>query len=280
MVMTSFKHSGDVLGVRALVDSVSDPNARTVEAMIAAVDACDYVHAAQIALSRACNGEPVPADAVAGILPGVRDAKLVAGLCSIASGDRAAAWLACLRERRFPTKASPIEAVVLFAAWRAGATSDVLAPEARRLARMSIGYGGFALLYTLATELGDANLREATRHLRITSQWGSGPDYVASIDRVLRSSVGEILDALSVEALTQPVATGYTIRVAPRAGRNDPCPCGSGRKFKRCCADAPQQGTPSPVPGLSWDEYVARAADKMSADDIRGLPLREHKRSN
>jgi uncharacterized protein YecA (UPF0149 family) len=20
-----------------------------------------------------------------------------------------------------------------------------------------------------------------------------------------------------------------------QAGRNDPCPCGSGRKFKRCC---------------------------------------------
>jgi len=21
----------------------------------------------------------------------------------------------------------------------------------------------------------------------------------------------------------------------PKAGRNDPCPCGSGKKFKRCC---------------------------------------------
>ena len=21
----------------------------------------------------------------------------------------------------------------------------------------------------------------------------------------------------------------------PKAGRNDPCPCGSGRKFKKCC---------------------------------------------
>jgi uncharacterized protein len=23
---------------------------------------------------------------------------------------------------------------------------------------------------------------------------------------------------------------------APRIGRNDPCPCGSGKKYKRCCA--------------------------------------------
>jgi preprotein translocase subunit SecA len=31
----------------------------------------------------------------------------------------------------------------------------------------------------------------------------------------------------------QKVAT--IIRQAPRVGRNDPCPCGSGRKFKKCC---------------------------------------------
>lgn len=26
-----------------------------------------------------------------------------------------------------------------------------------------------------------------------------------------------------------------SLPTAPRAGRNDPCPCGSGKKFKRCC---------------------------------------------
>jgi len=25
------------------------------------------------------------------------------------------------------------------------------------------------------------------------------------------------------------------IRAEPKTGRNDPCPCGSGRKFKKCC---------------------------------------------
>jgi SWIM/SEC-C metal-binding protein len=30
-------------------------------------------------------------------------------------------------------------------------------------------------------------------------------------------------------------------RAAPKIGRNDPCPCGSGKKFKKCCVDqAPQ----------------------------------------
>ena len=25
------------------------------------------------------------------------------------------------------------------------------------------------------------------------------------------------------------------VRAAPRVGRNDPCPCGSGKKYKKCC---------------------------------------------
>jgi hypothetical protein len=34
-----------------------------------------------------------------------------------------------------------------------------------------------------------------------------------------------------------PVAVKPTpVKAEPKAGRNDPCPCGSGKKFKRCCA--------------------------------------------
>jgi SEC-C motif-containing protein len=27
------------------------------------------------------------------------------------------------------------------------------------------------------------------------------------------------------------------VRSAPKVGRNDPCPCGSGKKFKKCCGE-------------------------------------------
>ncbi len=27
------------------------------------------------------------------------------------------------------------------------------------------------------------------------------------------------------------------VRAIPKTGRNDPCPCGSGKKFKKCCAN-------------------------------------------
>jgi uncharacterized protein len=29
--------------------------------------------------------------------------------------------------------------------------------------------------------------------------------------------------------------TATVRRVTPKIGRNDPCPCGSGKKFKQCC---------------------------------------------
>ena len=40
----------------------------------------------------------------------------------------------------------------------------------------------------------------------------------------------------------EAVPAKQVIRTAPKTGRNDPCPCGSGRKFKKCCE---QQGGPS-----------------------------------
>jgi hypothetical protein len=38
-----------------------------------------------------------------------------------------------------------------------------------------------------------------------------------------------------------PPARAPVVRT-PRPGRNDPCPCGSGKKFKHCCVDADRQG--------------------------------------
>ena len=41
--------------------------------------------------------------------------------------------------------------------------------------------------------------------------------------------VSEAANAAEVAAKAKPVRTG------PKVGRNDPCPCGSGKKYKQCC---------------------------------------------
>ncbi len=41
------------------------------------------------------------------------------------------------------------------------------------------------------------------------------------------------------ERRVSPIAhTGDLRREAPKVGRNEPCPCGSGKKYKRCCGGA------------------------------------------
>jgi preprotein translocase subunit SecA len=41
--------------------------------------------------------------------------------------------------------------------------------------------------------------------------------------------VSEAANAAEAQAKAKPVRTG------PKVGRNDPCPCGSGKKYKQCC---------------------------------------------
>uniref|UniRef100_A0A7C3UW84 Protein translocase subunit SecA n=1 Tax=candidate division WOR-3 bacterium TaxID=2052148 RepID=A0A7C3UW84_UNCW3 len=33
----------------------------------------------------------------------------------------------------------------------------------------------------------------------------------------------------------RPIEEKVSVRTSPRVGRNDPCPCGSGKKYKKCC---------------------------------------------
>jgi hypothetical protein len=50
------------------------------------------------------------------------------------------------------------------------------------------------------------------------------------------------------ETLWEPVPK--PVRASPQPGRNDPCPCGSGRKFKKCCLNK-RKGSP-----VSGDNFL------------------------
>jgi preprotein translocase subunit SecA len=38
-----------------------------------------------------------------------------------------------------------------------------------------------------------------------------------------------------VSEAADAVSKAKPIRSGPKVGRNDPCPCGSGKKYKQCC---------------------------------------------
>ncbi len=56
-------------------------------------------------------------------------------------------------------------------------------------------------------------------------------------------------------------------RTLPKPERNAPCPCGSGRKYKQCCAIAETSG--SAFPDLSMLEYVL---DALPSSQLAALP--------
>lgn len=52
---------------------------------------------------------------------------------------------------------------------------------------------------------------------------------LANLDVALVTLVDAVLDIADITRPREPV-----VRAQPKVGRNDPCPCGSGRKFKQC----------------------------------------------
>ncbi len=45
-----------------------------------------------------------------------------------------------------------------------------------------------------------------------------------------------LLRSRTMKRIRNPIIPGGTYRrEEPKVGRNTPCPCGSGRKYKKCC---------------------------------------------
>lgn len=71
-------------------------------------------------------------------------------------------------------------------------------------------------------------------------------DFMDKLERLSEEEINEIQDAIAptVRALhafsLRQRKSGLQIRRdAPKTGRNDPCPCGSGLKYKKCCGQSP-----------------------------------------
>jgi SEC-C motif-containing protein len=96
-----------------------------------------------------------------------------------------------------------------------------------------------------AEEATDGNDVNWTRLVVHAHEAGPQPDR-AFVDFSAYFQNGEGEDALHEKAefirsdgawiYTRAVRTGPApIKASPKVGRNDPCPCGSGKKYKHCC---------------------------------------------
>jgi preprotein translocase subunit SecA len=72
------------------------------------------------------------------------------------------------------------------------------------------------------------NAPQQTLHTA-TSAFSGGAPAAGAGGKKASDVVSEAASAAEAQAKAKPVRTG------PKVGRNDPCPCGSGKKYKNCC---------------------------------------------
>ena len=70
-------------------------------------------------------------------------------------------------------------------------------------------------------------------YLRESGRVGEGADWAAQVRVIGRSYRERLKPGGGVKGVTVRKAAG-----ASPVGRNDPCPCGSGKKYKKCCMAA------------------------------------------
>lgn len=187
-----------------------------------------------------------------------------------------------------------IEATALLAivVWcqkhRDGILPDGLLPAARELARMKKTGAPNEIvriptLRALAVLTGDPGLASVVRQVH-------GAPNVAAVKVFLEENIRRFSQDTPTEILLDDVpktlARGTTMRRAvARIGRNEGCPCGSGRKYKHCCHDKDRERLhrSTEVAGHTREEVDAdperhltdARLEKMRADELLRLDPRK-----
>jgi hypothetical protein len=207
----------------------------SVETILELVTLRRHGAACVAALAHAVAGREVPVEVMEAVLPGVHNAVAASCLVAVTSGDRASALLRLVEDRRFR---GPVEVelsmTALFAAWRVGERQLVrprLIPLLHALLGRALCPESGSLLAILVREIDDDALSAATtaRVDPTCRRW------MSQVEAALSTSPQRVLERLVVEQDVVRNLGATPVRSGPRVGRNEPCPCGSGRKAKRCC---------------------------------------------
>ncbi len=265
------------------IDAVAAAGAPSLDAISAAVQRADYDQATLLALARAFAGELLPSTVVAQIIPGVYHVGALLALINASTGARSQVLLDVVVHDRLPPGevGCDLAAILLYVSWRLG-NADVLRAQMawpiRRLLRRQLGVRAMTLVAKLVDELKDDNVTSVGRDLLPAGLVAHEvvQAVTGDLDRAIAESPRELAKLISSPENRPRITPRLTVRATAKPGRNDLCPCGSGRKYKRCCQDKEASSfSQSPISGLSWDEYLVQAADTMTVETIHSLSLRD-----
>jgi len=97
----------------------------------------------------------------------------------------------------------------------------------------------FTRLEILGSKNGERGDAEGEVRFQAIYSDGEGEKILSETSRFVRQDgrwyYSEKKSRVQTGAAGAAKAKGPVVRSGPKVGRNDPCPCGSGKKFKKCC---------------------------------------------
>jgi hypothetical protein len=245
-----------------------------VSAVEQAIAKLDYRDAFARVIARVINVGSISTELMAALYPWCRIRDGV-DLIALADGDRSLKLLELSEHGRFPQdfEGGALRGLALHAAWIL--EGEPLRPRiTKELYRARERYPGLRGHYHVAI------FEELARALREDSLARDDdavlPEDVRDLRAALSTSRGMALRSVlqKLESVdTLPPLHGMKkeiIHAAPKAGRNEPCPCGSGQKYKRCHGST-DQDAPLPPSTLMADDINSMLFDQLCMLDPKAL---------
>jgi hypothetical protein len=202
------------------------------------------------------------------------DPILIGKLSTRVPGDVVGALLGAVEDGRLSWQR---ESAALFLAAHASRESGLdrhraeLVRQARLLVREAHGFEVEVLLAAASALLADDQLTALVERQPAGALLPIAGDWAARfLERVRAPLLEGLVDDDAEVATTRR-------RAAPRVGRNDLCPCGSGKKYKRCCEARDQERLrdSSDVAGVTRAELRLHLEEHLDLERARSLRAHE-----
>lgn len=227
-------------------------------------------------------GRPVDSRHLRRGLGMIRDGKLMAGVVWKMTGEVGEHLVEAVHDTAM-TRERNVEALLIAVIWckkhREGKLPADLINKARLQAR-ELGKDSMAagLLRGLAEITGDENLKTVLEQKAPLTKQGVGSPLFSQLVEIYEKLCSLEVRDLLPQTPPQVIASGTHVRRAvERIGRNDPCPCGSGQKYKRCCHEKDQERLrfSSDVEGKTVAEVKAEQELHLNPAKLKTLPTHE-----
>jgi len=255
--------------LRQLIDQNSA--SLTINELIGQLIDENYHDGAQaLATAAGLSGLNVNAHCLTSILPLADDVRGLPLLIHLTRNDRETALLDTVESETMSWERTALVLLFLADSCQANPPGRLLTAM-RTLARQPLGPEAGTLLGLAARLINDPEVNKvAARYLEILSFLGE-ESLKHQLDIVRQPSINDL-----PERDPFAVIEGRTVmREGVKVGRNEPCPCGSGRKYKKCCLG--KQPAPGPATSTSAGARVDQGALgwKMSRRQFSQMRIQE-----